>query len=54
MPTLEEHLRLELPSGTPVILLTRVAYDTAGRAVETTGTVKAAGRSVLEYRFRAA
>jgi len=53
MPTPEERHRLRLPSGTPVILLTRVAYDTDGRAVEMTDTVKAAGRYVLEYRFPA-
>jgi GntR family transcriptional regulator len=53
MPTPVERQRLQLPTGTPVILLTRVAFDTSGLPVEMTDTVKAAHRYVLEYRIPA-
>lgn len=53
MPTPEERRRLLLPSGTPVLIVTRQTMDTSGRVVEVTDTVKAAPRYVLEYRFRA-
>ncbi|MER5672785.1 GntR family transcriptional regulator [Pseudonocardia alni] len=53
MPTVEERRRLKIPSGTPVLLVVRTAYDTAGRAVEVCDTVKAAPAYVLEYDFPA-
>lgn len=53
MPTPEERRRLRLPAGTPVLTVRRVAFDTAGRRVELTDTVKAAPSYVLEYRFPA-
>lgn len=53
MPTAEERRRLQIPSGTPVLLVMRTAYDTAGRAVEVCDTVKAAPAYVLEYDFPA-
>ena len=53
MPTPEERRRLRLPAGTPVLTVRRVAYDTDGRPVEMTDTVKAAPSYVLEYRFPA-
>lgn len=53
MPTAEERRRLQIPSGTPVLLVVRTAYDTAGRAVEVCDTVKAAPAYVLEYDFPA-
>lgn len=53
MPTVEERRRLQIPSGTPVLLVVRTAYDTAGRAVEVCDTVKAAPAYVLEYDFPA-
>jgi GntR family transcriptional regulator len=53
MPSPEERRRLMLPAGTPVLVVTRQAFDTDGRAVEVTDTIKAANRYVLEYRFPA-
>lgn len=53
MPTPEERRRLRLPAGTPVLTVRRVAFDTGGRRVELTDTVKAAPSYVLEYRFPA-
>jgi GntR family transcriptional regulator len=53
MPTADERRRLRLPAGTPVLLVVRTAYDTAGRAVEVCNTVKAAPAYVLEYEFPA-
>lgn len=53
MPTPEERRRLSLPEGTPVITVTRVAYDVDGRPVEMTDTVKSAPSYVLEYSFPA-
>jgi GntR family transcriptional regulator len=49
----EEARALELDSGMPVILLTRVAYDSEGRAVEVCDCVMAADRWRLNYRFPA-
>jgi GntR family transcriptional regulator len=49
----EEAAELELDSGMPVILLTRVAYDTDGRAVEVCDCVMAADRWRLNYKFPA-
>lgn len=53
MPTPEERQRLQLPDGTPVLTVRRVAYDVAGVRVEMTDTVKAAPSYLLEYRFPA-
>jgi GntR family transcriptional regulator len=53
MPTPEERRRLELPVGTPVLTVRRIAFDSAGTPVEVTDTVKAAPSYVLEYRFPA-
>ncbi len=53
MPTPEERRRLSLPEGTPVITVTRVAYDVDSRPVEMTDTVKSAPSYVLEYSFPA-
>jgi len=53
MPTPEERRRLQLPSGTPVLTVRRIAFDKAGEPVELTDTVKAAPSYVLEYRFPA-
>jgi GntR family transcriptional regulator len=53
MPTREERRLLSLPEGTPVITVTRIAYDVEGRPVEMTDTVKSAPSYVLEYSFPA-
>jgi GntR family transcriptional regulator len=53
MPTPDERHRLLLPDGTPVLTVRRIAFDTDGRPVEMTDTVKAAPSYVLEYRFPA-
>jgi GntR family transcriptional regulator len=53
MPSPEERRRLSLPGGTPVITVTRVAYDVEKRPVEMTDTVKSAPSYVLEYSFPA-
>lgn len=53
MPTPEERRRLQLPAGTPVLTVRRVAFDTEGTPVELTDTVKSALSYVLEYRFPA-
>jgi GntR family transcriptional regulator len=53
MPTPEERRRLQLPTGTPVLTVRRIAFDRNGTAVELTDTVKAAPSYVLEYRFPA-
>jgi GntR family transcriptional regulator len=53
MPTPEERRRLSLPEGTPVITVTRVAYDIDSEPVEMTDTVKSAPSYVLEYSFPA-
>jgi GntR family transcriptional regulator len=49
----EEVSALGIESGMPVILLTRVAYDTTGRAVEVCDCVMTADRWCLNYRFPA-
>jgi GntR family transcriptional regulator len=49
----EEVSALGIESGMPVILLTRVAYDTTGRAVEVCHCVMTADRWYLDYRFPA-
>jgi GntR family transcriptional regulator len=48
MPTPQEQSLLQLPDGTPVITVTRVAY-TADRAVEINNMVLAADRYELHY-----
>lgn len=53
MPTPEERLRLQLPAGTPVLTVRRIAFDSNGTPVEVTDTVKSALSYVLEYRFPA-
>lgn len=53
MPTPEERRRLQLPTGTPVLTVRRIAFDRNGTAVELTDTVKAAPSYILEYRFPA-
>jgi GntR family transcriptional regulator len=53
MPTQGERRRLSLPEGTPVITVTRVAFDIEDRPVEMTDTVKSAPSYVLEYSFPA-
>lgn len=53
MPTQDEARALRLGSGVPVIRLLRVAYDTAGLAVEVCDTVMAADRYVLSYELPA-
>lgn len=53
MPTPDERRRLQLPAGTPVLTVRRVAFDTEGNPVELTETVKSALSYVLEYRFPA-
>lgn len=51
MPTSPESVSLQLPGGTPVIDLTRIVYDTKGRAVEVMLAVIAADTVRLSYRF---
>ncbi|APU12250.1 MULTISPECIES: GntR family transcriptional regulator [Actinoalloteichus] len=53
MPTPDERKALDLGAGTPVITLTRTAFDAEGTAVEVCDTVKAASAFVLEYDFPA-
>ncbi len=51
MPTTPESVSLQLPPGTPVFDLTRIAYDTKGRAVEVMLAVIAADTVSMTYRF---
>lgn len=51
MPTSPESVALQLPGGTPVIDLTRIVYDTKGRAVEVMLAVIAADTVRMSYRF---
>jgi len=51
MPTPEERRQLQLSSGMPVLVVTRVAHDPNGRAVEVSMSVKSSSRFVLEYTF---
>ncbi len=53
MPTAAERRRLGLPSGTPVIILVRTAFDVTRRPVEVCDTVKSAPAYLLEYDFPA-
>lgn len=52
MPSPEERRRLRLETGTPVLIVIRVAHS-GDLPVETTETIKAAPRFVLEYSFPA-
>jgi GntR family transcriptional regulator len=51
MPTSPKSVSLQLPGGTPVIDLTRIVYDTRGRAVEVMIAVIAADTVQMSYRF---
>jgi GntR family transcriptional regulator len=51
MPTGPESVALQLPPGTPVIDLTRTAYDTTGKAVEVMTSVIASDLACFNYRF---
>jgi len=51
MPSSPESATLQLPGGTPVIDLTRIVYDTKGRAVEVMLAVIAADTVQMSYRF---
>ncbi len=53
MPAPDERRRLQLGAGIPVMIVLRTAYDTTGRPVEVTDTIKAGPSYVLEYRFPA-
>lgn len=51
MPTASEGVALKLPAGTPVMDLTRIVYDTKGRAVEVMLAVIAGDTVTMSYRF---
>ncbi|WP_433661107.1 GntR family transcriptional regulator [Nocardia sp. CA-128927] len=51
MPSSPETVALQLPGGTPVFDLTRIVYDTQGRAVEVMLAVIAADTVRMSYRF---
>jgi GntR family transcriptional regulator len=51
MPTPEEASALQLVDGTPVVLVTRVAYDDRNRPVEVNSMVLAADRYELVYEI---
>jgi GntR family transcriptional regulator len=53
MPTQQEAQDLEMPAGTPVILITRVAYKADGQVVEVNEMVLDSSAYVLEYDFDA-
>jgi GntR family transcriptional regulator len=53
MPTPEEARALALPTGTPVLHLVRVAFDTEDRPLEVCDTIMAADRYVLNYELPA-
>jgi GntR family transcriptional regulator len=53
MPTPDEARLLSLPSGVPVFLLVRTAYDTTGRPVEVCDTVMASDVYLLAYELPA-
>ncbi|CAO0835645.1 GntR family transcriptional regulator [Streptomyces sp. ScaeMP-e48] len=53
MPSPEEASRLNLPEGTPVMLVCRTAFEEEGRAVEVNEMVLDAAAYVLEYDFDA-
>jgi GntR family transcriptional regulator len=51
MPLSPESVALDLPPGTPVFDLTRITYDSEGRAVEVMLAVIAADTVTLHYKF---
>ncbi|MCD7445261.1 GntR family transcriptional regulator [Streptomyces lincolnensis] len=53
MPNADEVERLELPSGVPVVLVARTAFDAEGAAVEVNDMVLDSSAYVLEYGFEA-
>jgi GntR family transcriptional regulator len=53
MPTPAEMSELDLPGGTPVVVITRHAYTDDGRCVEVNAMVLDASAYALEYRFAA-
>ena len=53
MPRKVEAERLQLPPATPVLEITRVAYDSEGRAVEVNDMTLKGDRYLLEYDFPA-
>ncbi|MFC6081151.1 GntR family transcriptional regulator [Sphaerisporangium aureirubrum] len=53
MPTPEESAKLDLPAGTPVIVVCRAAYAAGGTAVELNKMIMDAASYVLQYDFDA-
>jgi GntR family transcriptional regulator len=53
MPSADEAERLALPSGVPVVLVARTAFDAKGAAVEVNEMVLDSSAYVLEYGFEA-
>ncbi|MFD4555726.1 GntR family transcriptional regulator [Streptomyces sp. NPDC058469] len=53
MPSGDEAERLALPTGVPVMLIARTAFDTAGVAVEVNSMVLDSAAYVLEFDFEA-
>ncbi|WP_405996500.1 GntR family transcriptional regulator [Streptomyces sp. NBC_00986] len=51
MPSADEADRLALPSGVPVVLVVRTAFDAAGVPVEVNDMVLDAASYILEYDF---
>ncbi|WP_162907342.1 GntR family transcriptional regulator [Allorhizocola rhizosphaerae] len=54
MPCPRETADLDLPGGTPVIAITRLAHMAGGRCIEVNEMLLDASAYVLEYRFTAA
>lgn len=52
MPTKDEVASLELPSGSPVLAITRTAFTESGREVEVNDMVLDARSYVLRYSFK--
>ncbi|GAA5127285.1 UTRA domain-containing protein [Haloechinothrix salitolerans] len=53
LATHDEQAKLQLPEGTPVILVTRIAYNTDGRALEVNAMTMSADRYELVYELPA-
>lgn len=53
MPAQDEAERLALPSGVPVVLIARTAFDAGGRVVEVNEMTLDSAAYVLEYDFEA-
>ena len=53
MPRPEETSRLDLPQGTPVIEITRHAFDADGRCVEVNRMILDGSAYLLDYSFPA-